>query len=79
MLSQLKIYAIGLLTITTGIFAFLLQNQKLKAKTLELKATKIVAEVNRDVSKILANRNITEVLDRVDKEILNGDLSSLDR
>jgi len=78
MLSQLKLYALGALAILSGVLAFLLQNQKLKAKTKELKDTKKVAQVNRDVAKILANRNLPEVLDGIDKEISNGDTSSLD-
>lgn len=78
MFSQIKIYAIGSLALLSGVLAFLLQNQKLKAKTLELKSSKKTAQINSDVAKILANRNIREVLDCVDKEISNGDVSSLD-
>jgi len=78
MLSQLKIYAIGVFALLSGVLAFLLQNSKLKAKTKELKTTKKVAQINQDVSKILANRNLTEVLNGVDKEIASGDTSSLD-
>lgn len=78
MIKQLKIYAIGALAILSGVLAFMLQNQKLKAKTKELKTTKKVAQINSDVSKILANRNLQEVLDGIDKEISSGNVSSLD-
>lgn len=79
MLSQFKIYVIGSLTFMVGILAFLLQNRRLKAKTKELKTVKKVAQINKDVAAILANRNVVEVLSRVDKEISKGDTSSLDR
>ncbi len=78
MLSQLKIYAIGVLAFLAMVLGFALQNSKLKAKTKELKDTKKVAQINKDVAKILANRNLPEVLDGIDKEISNGDTSSLD-
>lgn len=79
MIAQLKIYAIGALTLLAATLAFLLQNAKLKARTKELKAVKKVAQINNDVAKILANRNITEVLEHVDKQIKSGDVSRLDR
>ena len=78
MIGQLKLYAIGGLTIVVGILGFLLQNAKLKATTKELKTMKKTRQIERDVDKILANRNIVEVLDGVEKEIKNGDISSLD-
>jgi len=78
MLNQLKIYAIGVLAFLAMILGFLLQNSKLKSKTKELKDTKKVAQINNDVAKILANRNLPEVLDGIDKQISNGDVSSLD-
>lgn len=79
MISQLKIYALGVLAFMVMILGFLLQNSKLKAKTKELKDTKKVAQIHKDVAKILANRHLQEVLDGIDKEISNGDTSSLDR
>jgi len=78
MIEQLKLYALGLLALVVGILSFLLQNTKLKAKTREIKSIKKVAQIQRDVSKILANRNIVEVLDGVEKQIKRGDVSSLD-
>lgn len=78
MFSQLKIYAIGVLAFGVMILSFLLQNQKLKAKTKELQVQKKTAQINQDVAKILANRNVREVLDCVDKQISHGDTSSLD-
>jgi len=78
MIEQLKLYALGFLALLVGILGFLLQNTKLKAKTKEIKSIRKVAQIQRDVTKILANRNIVEVLDGVEKEIRNGDVSSLD-
>lgn len=78
MLSNIKIYLIGGLTIISGIFAFLFQNQILKRKTEHLKAAKKEAQINSDVAKILASRDTKEVLKRVRKEIKNGNTSSLD-
>ena len=76
---QIKIYIIGFLTFIVGIFAFALQNRKLREKRNELRVAKKTAQINKDVAKILANRNITEVIKRVDEEIKNGNVSSLDR
>ena len=79
MISQLKVYAIGAVGVVIAVLAFLVQNEKLKARTKDLKTAKKTAQINNDVAKILANRNVREVLDGVDKEITSGDTSSLDR
>lgn len=78
MIAQIKIYLIGALSLLAGLLAFLLQNSKLKAKTEELRTAKKTAQINKDVAKILANRNIVEILDHVDEKIKNGDVSGLD-
>ena len=78
MLNQLKLYGMGLLAILATVLGFLLQNAKLKAKTRALQDSNKNAQIQHDVSKILANRNVREVLKGVDKEISNGDTSSLD-
>ncbi len=76
---MIKIYIMGGLTFLVSVLAFLLQNAKLREKRNELQVAKKTAQINKDVAKILANRNIKEVMDRVDKEIKNGNVSSLDR
>jgi len=78
MIGQVKLYAIGILAFAVSILGLLLSNAKLKAKTKELRTLKKTKEIQRDVDKILSNRNIEEVLDGVEKEIRNGDVSSLD-
>lgn len=78
-MTQIKIYIIGFLTFLVGILAFTLQNRKLREKRNELQVAKKTAQINKDVAKILANRNITEVIKRVDEEIKSGNVSSLDR
>ena len=78
MIGQVKLYAIGILAFAVSILGLLLSNAKLKAKTKELRTLKKTREIQRDVDKILSNRNIEEVLDGVEKEIRNGDVSSLD-
>lgn len=78
MIGQVKLYAIGILAFVVSILGLLLSNAKLKAKTKELRTLKKTREIQRDVDKILSNRNIEEVLDGVEKEIRNGDVSSLD-
>jgi len=78
MLSSIKIYLMGGLVIASAIFAFLFKNEQLKRKTEHLKAAKKTAQINNDVARILASRDVKEVLKRVRKEIKNGDVSSLD-
>lgn len=78
MLSNIKIYLIGILTFITAIFAFLLQNEKLKRTKENLKSAKKTAQINNDVARILASRDVKEVLKRVRKEIKNGNTTSLD-
>jgi len=78
MIAQIKIYLIGALSLLAGLLAFLLQNSKLKAKKKELQTAKKTAQINKDVAKILANRNIVEILDHVDEKIRNGDVSGFD-
>ena len=78
MIAQFKLYALGFLALLVGILSFLLQNARLKAKTKELRTLKKTKQIQKDVDLILANRNIVEVLDGVEKQIKNGDVSSLD-
>lgn len=78
MIDQLKLYVMAALAFSVGVLAFLLQNAKLKAKTKELNDTKKVAQINNDVAKILANRNLPEILNGIDKEISVGNTHSLD-
>lgn len=78
MIAKLQLYALGFLALLVGILSFLLQNAKLKAKTKELRVLKKTKQIQRDVDIILANRNIAEVLDGVEKQIKSGDVSSLD-
>lgn len=78
-MTQLKIYIIGALAFMVGLLSFLFQNSILKAKRKELQVAKTTAQINQDVAKILANKNIMEVVSRVDKEIKKGNVSSLDR
>ncbi len=78
MLSSIKIYLIGGLAVLASIFAFLLQNNRLKMAKENLKAAKRTAQINNDVARILASRDIKEVLKRVRKEIKNGNISALD-
>ncbi len=77
-MGQIKIYIMAGLTLVVGILAFLLQNAKLREKRNELQVATTTAKINKDVAKILANRNVTEVMNRVDKEIKKGNVSSLD-
>lgn len=79
MLSNIKIYIMGGLALIASIFAFLFKNEQLKRKTEKLKSAKRTAQINNDVARILASRDVKEVLKRVRKEIKNGDTSSLDR
>ncbi len=78
-MAQLKLYLMGGLMSLVGILAFLLQNSKLREKRNELAIAKTTAQINKDVAKILANRNLMEVMDRVDKEVKNGNVGSFDR
>ncbi len=78
MLSNIKIYLIGVFALAASVFALLFSNEKLKRKSEQLKAAKKTAQINNDVARILAGRDIKEVLKRVRKEIKNGNTSSLD-
>lgn len=72
-------YLMGALAIVAAIFAFLFKNEQLKRKSEQLKLAKKTAMIEWDVAEILAKRNVREVLDRVDKEIRNGDVRDFDR